>query len=142
MASDTQNRKISINFPGGSVRGSYGLMIAVFGENKIGAAMAGQPQTITRSAHSRVRVIGQPGKSIGETTFSRVKYPSSQTSGPAGGEPIRVLSGGDWWTMRLSGNHEDFNAFLGGLLTEEEAGSGAIYWKSEKGTNYGPFARP
>lgn len=139
---DTMNRKISINFPGGSVRGSYGLMLAVFGENKVGAAMAGTPQSFERRQHTRVRVIGQPGQTIDSTTISRIKYPSSQTSGPAGGEPIKVFYAGDWWTMRLSGNHESFNSFLGGLLTEEEAGAGALYWKSEKGTNYGPFRRP
>lgn len=139
---DTLNRKIAINYPGGSIKGAYGLMIAVFGENKIGAALAGEEQTIQRVGHTRVRVIGQPGQNIAPTTFTRTKYPSSQSSGAAGGEPIRVFYAGDWWTMRLSGNHEAFNNFLGGLLTEEEAGSGALYWRSEKGTSYGPFARP
>lgn len=139
---DTMNRKVAINFPGGSVRGAYGLLLAVFGENKIGAATAASTSSVTRSGHTRVRVIGQPGQSIAETTYTRTKYPSSQSSGPAGGEPIKVFSGGDWWTLRLSGNHESFNNFLGGVLTEEEAGSGALYWKSEKGTAYGPFQRP
>jgi hypothetical protein len=139
---DTLNRKISINYQGGSIEGSYGLMLAVFGENKVGASMVPEEQAITRSQHDRVRVIGQPGQSIAQTSYIRKKYPSSRSSGPAGGEPIKVFYAGDWWTMRLTGNHEAFNDFLGGILTEEEAGGGAIYWRSEKGTKYGPFARP
>jgi len=140
--SDKLNRKIALNYPGGSIKASVGLLSAVFGDAKIGAAMAGSSQSVTRSTHTRVRVIGQPGKTIAETTYNRTKYPSSQTSGPSGGEPIKILVANEWWTARLSGNHEAFNSFLGGLVTEEEAGSGALYWKSEKNTNYGPFRRP
>ena len=139
---DNLNRKIAVNFTGGSVKASVGLITAVFGEAKVGALMAGVNQTIVRDDYTRRPVIGGPPQSILSHSFTRKKYPSSQTSGPAGGEPIKILYGGTWWTARLSGNHEDFNSFLGGLLTDEEAGSGALYWKSEKGTNYGPFKRP
>lgn len=139
MAVDAKARKLTLSFKGGSVRGPVGLLEAVFGDQKIDAAMQGEEQTVTVKGHTRIRVIGQPGKSIAANTYTRTRYPSGHAGGPAGGEPIRILANGDWWTLRLTGNHESFNEFLGGLIDADDAGSNSIYWKSEKGTSYGPF---
>jgi hypothetical protein len=139
---DTNKRKVTINFPGGSLTANYGLMVAVFGENKVGAAMVPVLQQIEREGHPREVVIGQPAINVRPASYVRKKYPSSQTYAAGNGEPIRIRYAGDWWTFRLSGSHQDFNDFLGGELTEEEAGGGALYWRSEKGSKYGPFKRP
>ena len=139
MAADKQARKLTLNYPGGSVRGAAGLLVAVFGDTKIDAAMQGTSKTISVSGHTRVRVIGGPGKAIAGSSYVRKRYPSGQAGGPAGGEAIKILAAGDWWTLRLTGNHESFNDFLGGLVDPDEAGSNAIWWKSERGTSYGPF---
>ena len=142
MASDKQARKLTLTFEGGSVRGPAKLLEAVFGDKKIDSAMAGVSQTISVKSHSRQRIIGGPSKTIGANTYTRKRYPSGQAGGPAGGEPIKVLAAGDWWTLRLTGNHESFNEFLGGMVDPDQAGTGASWWKSERGTSYGPFRKP
>jgi hypothetical protein len=141
MAFDTDARKLTLNFPGGSVRGPAKLLEVVFGDTKLDAAMEGITKSVSVKAHSRVRVIGGPSKNIAANTYTRTRYPSGQAGGPAGGEPIKVLAAGDWWTLRLTGNHESFNQFLGGMVDPDDAGSGAIWWKSERGTSYGPFRK-
>lgn len=136
MTFDPKARKVALNFAGGSVTAELGLMEAVFGEELTGAAMAPDEGTVSVSGHSRTRVIGGPSTSVASYDYTRKKYPSSQNSGPAGGEPIAILSDGKFWTARLSGSHQSFNTFLSNV---GEAGGGPIIWRSEKGKAYGPF---
>jgi hypothetical protein len=83
-----------------------------------------------------VRVIGGDSKSVDSSTYVRKKYPTSVNGGAAGGEPIALLVGGRYWTARLSGSHQDFCDFLTGSSFFQ---SEALLWRSEKGTQYGPF---
>lgn len=136
MALDTQARKVALNFPGGSLKATKGLLEAIFGPNLSGAGESVQTSTITVSGHSRVRVIGGDSTSVASTSYVRKKYPSGATGGAAGGEPIALLVNGKYWTARLTGSHQNFNDFLTGASFFL---SGALFWKSEKGKPYGPF---
>lgn len=136
MALDSKARKIALNFPGGSLTATQGLLEAIFGPDLTGAGDSVAASTISVSGHSRVRVIGGPSKTIGAFNYSRQKYPTAVNSGAAGGEPIALLVDGKYWTARLSGSHQEFAAFLSGASFFL---SGALFWRSEKGTQYGPF---
>jgi hypothetical protein len=135
MAADPNARRISIGFSGGSLSGSRGLLTAIFGPALVNAAMNGS-QDVSVKGHTRTRVIGGPSKSIAANSYLRSKFPSSRSNGGAGGEAIRILVDGDWWTARLSGAHQDFNYWL---ENSTWASNKTVLWKSEKGTAYGPF---
>lgn len=135
MAADANARKLTLSFPGGSLTATRGLLVSLFGEGLIAAESTGTA-TVSVKAHQRVRVIGGPAKNIAANTYTRTKYPSGSLSGAAGGESIAVFDEGDWWTARLSGSHQDFNAFLEGATW---ASNKTINWRSEKGKPYGPF---
>lgn len=135
MASDPNAQKLTIAFPGGSITATRGLLTSLFGNGLIAAEAMGTAN-VSVKAHSRVRVIGGPATNVSATSYQRVKFPSGSPSGAAAGEEIRVADGGGWWTVRLNGSHQDFNAFLAGATWETGK---TINWVSEKGTPYGPF---
>lgn len=136
MAIDLKARRIAVNFPGGSVTGPYELIKLVFGQLVADGADDLTPTQIQRGAYSIKRVIGGPSTSVAGSTYSLKKYPKSVSGGAAGGEAIKVLYGGDWWTLRLSGSHQAFNDWITNAVT---AGGVGFLWKSERGTSYGPF---
>lgn len=136
MALDDKARKVALNFPGGSLTATRGLLEAVFGASLTGAGQEVTESTISVSGHSRVRVIGGAASSIAATNYTRKKYPTAVNGGAAGGEAIAMLVGGRYWTARLSGSHQDFADFLVG---SEFAQNVPLFWRSEKGTQYGPF---
>lgn len=139
MALDTQARKVALNFPGGSLTATRGLLEAIWGPNLTGAGESVTTSTISVSGHSRVRVIGQAGVSVAASNYVRKKYPTAVNGGAAGGEAIALLVGGRYWTARLSGSHQDFADFLVGTSFFQNA---PLFWRSEKGTQYGPFGGP
>jgi hypothetical protein len=138
MATDPNARKISLNFPGGSITATRGLLTAVFGQDLV-AASEFASTTISRKSHVRKRVIGGDSKTVLSTIYVRKDFGSSRSNGGAGGERIALLYNGEWWSARLSGAHQDFNEWL----KNSTWGSGvAAMWRSEKGTKYGPFVPP
>lgn len=135
MAVDTQARKLTIGFNGGSLTATKGLLEALFGDDLVQQA-SDETIAVSVRTHNRVRVIGGDSTSVASFNYERKRYPSGGDSGAGGGEPVRLFVDGDWWTARLSGSHQDFCKFLRG--SEWGSGKNAI-WKSERGTSYGPF---
>jgi hypothetical protein len=136
MALDTKARKVAMNYPGGTLTASLGLLEAIFGPNLTGAGDAVSTTTVSVGGHTRVRVIGGPGKSVSGYNYTRKKYPVAVNGGAAGGEPIALLVNGKYWTARLSGSHQEFADFLKGASFYL---SSPLFWRSERGTQYGPF---
>jgi hypothetical protein len=136
MALDPKARKVALNFPGGSLTATQGLLEAIYGPNLSGAGNSVTTATVSVSGHSRVRVIGGGSKTVSSYNYSRKKYPTAVNGGAAGGEPIALLVDGKYWTARLSGSHQEFCDFLTGSSFFQ---SQPLFWRSEKGTQYGPF---
>jgi hypothetical protein len=132
---DPNKRRLTIPFNGGSITGSLGLLEFLFGERLV-AEQLGKKTAVTRRAHSRRRVIGGDSSSVAGAEYELTSYGARGSSQASGGEPVRVLADGDWWTLRLVGSHEAFDKFLkrGGF-----AGGKIVLWQSEKGTDYGPY---
>jgi len=135
MAADPKARKISIGFPGGSITATRGLLEAVFGAGLVQSSQYGSA-TVSVDGHSRTRVIGGPTTAVRQHNFTLQKFPTGPQAGGSGGEPIRILYEGKWWTARLQGSHQALNDWL-----QDGPGVGVQprLWKSEKGTPYGPF---
>jgi hypothetical protein len=136
MAVDPNARKLTIGFKDGSLTAAKGTLTALFGPDLVQQAAEETIQVAVRS-HQRFRVIGGDATSVSSSNYERKRYPQGGTSGAGGGEPIRLFVDGDWWTARLSGSHQAFNAFL--KTSSWGSGENAI-WKSEKGRSYGPFS--
>jgi hypothetical protein len=137
VATDPLARKLALNFPGGTLTATRGLLQAVWGPDLGGAATDPAVATISVSGHTRQRVIGGPTKTISANTYTRKKYPVGGSAGAAGGESVALQVGGKWWTARLSGSHQAFNDFLRGSVFFQNA---PMFWRSERGTAYGPFS--
>lgn len=135
MASDPNASKISLPFPGGSITATRGLLTALFGEDLVEAGSTGT-STVSVKSHTRTRVIGGPSTNVAANSYQRVKFPAARSNGGAGGEAIQFFFGGDWWTARLSGSHQDLSAWL---AAANWSSNQTILWRSEKGTKYGPF---
>lgn len=136
MALDPKARKIALNFPGGTLTATRGLLEAIYGPDLTGAGGTSVPSNVSVSGHNRVRVIGGDSTSVAGSNYVRNKFPTSVNGGAAGGEPIALLVGGRYWTARLSGSHTKFAEFLTGASFFQNA---PLFWRSEKGTQYGPF---
>ena len=136
MALDPKARKVALNFPGGSLTATRGLLEAIYGPDLTGAGGDSVPSTVSVSGHSRQRVIGGPSTSVAASSYVRNKFPTTVNGGAAGGETIALLVGGRYWSARLSGSHQAFASFLQGASFFQDA---PLFWRSEKGTQYGPF---
>jgi hypothetical protein len=136
MALDTKARKVALNYEGGTLTATIGLLEAIFGPDLIGAGSAVTTSTVSVGGHTRVRVIGGPGKTVSGYNYARKKYPIAVSGGAAGGEPIALLVNGKYWTARLSGSHQEFADFLQSASIKLSA---PLFWRSERGTQYGPF---
>lgn len=135
MAIDQNARRVTMGFPGGSLSATRGLLVALFGPELVNASQTGTASVSVQS-HSRVRVIGGAATAVSSTTYTRKKFPSGRSNGGAGGEAIKLMVAGDWWTARLTGSHQDFNDWL---ENSTWASGNTAMWRSEKGTTYGPF---
>lgn len=124
-----------MNFPGGTLTATRGLLEAVWGPTLTSDA-AVATASVSVSGHTRQKLIGGPTKTISANTYTRTKYPVGSASGAAGGEAIMLNVGGKWWTARLSGSHQAFCNFLRGSSFYQSA---PLLWKSQRGTSYGPF---
>lgn len=136
MPVDKRARKVSVNYLGGAITASYGLLESLFGENLTGAGAEVTTKEVTVSGHSRVRIIGGESTGVSGGSYTKKKYPSSVQQSPAGGRPIKLLVDGDYWTARIRGSHQAFSDFLTGATFYL---GDALYYKTERGTTYGPF---
>lgn len=133
---DNLAKKLTVNFPGGSLTATRGLLQVMFGANLGGLTSEGETQTISVKGYTKKRVIGGPSTNVAANTYTVTKYPTTSSGSAAGGEAIMIDLEGRKWTARLSGSHQAFAQFLldnSGPLTQ------TIFWASEKGTKYGPF---
>jgi hypothetical protein len=135
MTLDPKARKLSMNFPGGTLTATLGLLEAVWGP-QLGGATDPETAPVSVSGYTRQRLIGGTSKTVAANTYTRKKYPVGSASGAAGGEAVMLNVGGKWWTARLSGSHQAFCDFLRGSSFYQNA---PFLWKSQRGTTYGPF---
>ncbi len=84
-----------------------------------------------------VRVIGDAPTTVTASEFDIVSYPKTPSSFASGGKPIMLSADGGWWTARLSGNVEDFVAWLCANLDDLE---NVFLFQSPSGAKYGPFS--
>ena len=135
MAVDPLARDVRIPFAGGACEMTRGLAEKLFG-NDLGV-LETTPVTASVSvrSHQRVRVIGGDATSVGAYSYSFKKYPTTQNSLAAGGDPVSVtLNDGTSWTVRVMGPLNEFATFLKDKTTQT-----GIFFTSQKGTVYGPF---
>lgn len=135
MATDLLSRQVTFNYAEGAATMTRGLADRLFGlEWRLGS---GNPTNkgVTVKSHSRVRVIGQPPKSISGYSFTLKRYPTMDAQQASGGQPVLIqLSDGDNWTVRVSGPLSAFCGWLSGKITATN-----VTVRSERGTKYGPF---
>ena len=136
MPAYLQAKKIALNFPGGSLTATKGLLEAIFGPNLTGAGENVTVGTVTVSGHSRTRVIGGPSTAVGGYSYTNKKYPTTVNGGASGGKVVMLLVGGKYWRARLSGSQQNFADFCAGASFFFD---GAFFFKSERGKGYGPF---
>jgi|694.fasta_scaffold69503_5 hypothetical protein len=136
MAQDLLASRVTVSFNGGSLTAKRGVLRAVFGDQFIKDGLTAETQ-ISRRAHQRRRKIGGPTTSVSAASYSIPAMSTSSGGSTLGGEAIRVLVDGKWWTMRLSGSHKAFNALLGSGLFESGK---VVFWRAESGRPYGPFS--
>jgi hypothetical protein len=132
MAVDPKARKFSLTWDGGYLTATVGLLEALYGKDFAEKVGAGARKDISVKGHSRVRVIGQPAKTIASYNYSVIDYPRRVSGGAAGGQPIRIEYNGKWWSARLGGSVQDFKAFLSGTGSPLSA----FQFMTEKGGLY------
>lgn len=136
MPADLKAKKVALNFPGGSLTATKGLLEAMFGPNLTGAGANVTVGTVTVSGHSRTRVIGGPSIAVGGYSYTDKKYPTTVGGGAAGGKVVMLLVDGKYWTARLNGSYQNLADFITGTSFFFD---GAFFFKTERGTTYGPF---
>ena len=136
MALDPLARDVRIPYEGGSVSMTRGLAEAIFGTDFAPLETAPVPTQVSVRQHPRVRVIGGPSTNVAAHNYTFNKYPTIQSGLAEGGEPVMItLPSGESWTARVSGPLNEFATFLAGNTTLNN-----VFFKSQRGSNFGPFA--
>ena len=133
-------RLATINYIGGGITAPRGTLAQMFQAGKYDSGCESQLKERSRSSYTRSDYIGAQSRVVEPSQWQEVKYNSSTKSLAAGGEPIQLRIGGEWWGARLSGSHSNFMTWLCG---ENTAGNlnGVISWRSARGTTYGPVGQ-
>lgn len=135
MAFDPKARDVRIPFTGGSCEMTRGLAEVLFGTDFGVLEATPVLDIVPVKGHQRVRVIGGPATNIAQYFYEYMKYPTTQRSLAAGGQPVMVtLNDGSSWTVRVSGSLNKFATFL-----KDNTKLTGIFFTSEKGSVFGPF---
>ena len=126
----------TLNYVGGSLTGSRGLMASIFASANFLSTCTSLAIERSRKSYTRTSFIGDSPTVVNQSNWTEIKYPSQTKSLAAGGEAIMIKVDGEWWTARLSGTH---SAFMDFLCSSREDLRGTISWRSERGTVYGPI---
>ena len=135
MAADTDARRITLNYSGGSLEMAVGNAKDLFGEDYTLLASTAVPTEVSVKSHQRVRVIGEAPTTVSAHSYTYDKWPTSQAGLAQGGTIILM----DWegsegvWQCRVSGSMADLSTFL------SEAAPKPVTFRTERGTKYGPF---
>ena len=130
-------KEISINYAGGSITSTRGTLEAIFKQDALPSACEPVKKNPSRKAHTRVRVIGSPPTQVKATEYELRIYPKTNSSFASGGIPIMLSADGGWWTARLTGNVEDFVAWI---CTNLEDLQTVFFFQSPSGAKYGPYS--
>ena len=127
-------RDFTISFPGGSIKATKDVLLSMFADPSSLDTCSPSETPITRKAHPRSLYPGGPTTQVSETSYIKKNYSNGGTSRAAGGEPIRVLINGSYWTARLQGSHQAFQDYL--CDNRDSLAEGFSYWKSQAGKPY------
>ena len=137
MSQDMDARQITLNYEGGSLTMSVGNAKSIFGDTFSGLDPGPEQQSVSVKSHSRVRVIGQPAKTVAGYTYEYQQWPTSTSSNAAAGTVILM----DWqdsngsFTARVSGSMAAAASFFQGNAVQ------IVQFRTQRGTKYGPFAK-
>ena len=126
---------ITLTFPGGSLTAKRDVLESIFDPNLLPSTCDPKEVTVSPKEYVRTKYAGaSPSAIIKKQPYVLKTYGSGETGSAAGGEPIKFLIDGSWWTCRLTGSHQDFMDYLCSNL--ESLKSDATYWISAKGRKY------
>jgi len=114
MPADLKAKKFSINWTGGYLTATRGLLEYLYGPDFMDTVGAGKAKDIAVKGHTRQRVIGGPVKTVAPHSYSLIDYPRKVKGGAAGGQPILIQTSSGAFTARLGGSIQDFKQFLAG----------------------------
>lgn len=139
LTSDQEKARVyTVNFTGGgALTATKGLLDSIFGAGLMTTGSCNAPtSTVSVKSHTRTRVIGGASTPVSGYSYSLKGYPTTPKNARSGGEEIKIRVGGEWWTARLSGSHQQFMDWL--CANTSALAVSELYWKSQHGTNYGP----
>ena len=128
-------KKVTMTFPGGSLTAKRDVLESIFDTDLLPDACSPAEQVVSRKDYVRTRFVGDTPSAIIKTEpYVLRTYGSGDSSLAAGGEPIRFLIDGSWWTARLTGTHQDFDNYL--CVNRESLKNGSVYWISSGGRKH------
>ena len=127
--------KITMTFPGGSLTATRDLLESIFKSELLPSTCNPAETVVSPKQYVRTKYVGAaPSAIIEKQPYVLRNYGSGDASLAAGGEPIKFLVNGDWWTARLTGTHQDFMNYL--CVNTESLKGDATYWISANGRKY------
>jgi len=127
--------KLTITFPGGSLTAKRDVLESIFDASLLPSTCDPSEVTVSPKQYVRTKYAGAaPSAIIQKQPYVLRNYGSGDSSRAAGGEPIKFLIDGSWWTARLTGTHQDFMNYL--CVNTESLKGDATYWISANGRKY------
>jgi hypothetical protein len=112
-----------------------GVIDALFGDGLKNVLGQTALPAFPRKEYKIRRVIGGSQSTVKATTVTRNPYRKSYGGSARGGEPVEVQIGLDWFTVDIGMSHRNFCS----LLIEAAKSGTQTYWRSQKGSQYGPL---
>ena len=114
---------------------TIGALKSLLGAGYDNLVSQAEDKEVSVTSHSRTRVIGGPSTAVSGHTYTYKAWPTSESGFADGGKVVLVSwegSSGEW-TARVTGSFADFGTFL------SSNGQKPSFFRSERGTKYGPF---
>ena len=129
----------TINYPGGAITAARGTLAAIFKTTAAVSACDAENNERSRKSYTRSEYIGADSTVVAATTWTETRYPYLTKSIAKGGQPIKLIVGGEPWTARLSGNLSSLADFFCSQADEGNL-NGSVAFQSERGSFFGPYS--
>ena len=136
MTADFDALSVTINYDGGSITLPIGNAKDLFGEDSTLIRQEPTDVTVSKKAHSRVRLIGGATTQVSATTYTYKQFPRRRKSQSAAGEEIVMAWEGSegGWVARMNGPAWMLSDFLNNSSPK------AVTFTTA-GSHYGPFIK-
>lgn len=127
-------RSYTISYKGGSLSATKDVLLSMFEKDNLPDLCSPEEINVSRKESNWTAYPGATPVRVEKVEYVKKNYSNGSSGRAKGGEPIKILVNGDYWTARLTGSHQSFMDYL--CENKDALKDGFTFWRSQKGKPY------